>query len=71
MALAKTIMESSGRPDYWRGFQLGLQRRFYGEQFGTDLQHKIRMESIHSSSLDQLDAGCGYHDGFEEREPEI
>ena len=69
MALAKT-MENGDRSEYWRGFQLGLQRCFYGEQFGTEEQHAVRMAAINSLFSDHQETGRGYRDGFLGHDPE-
>lgn len=71
LRVASFLSENSECPEYWRGFQYGLQRYFYGKEFGTDEQHAIRMKALDSPLESYQDAGRGYRDGFLRHDPEV
>jgi len=45
-------------PEYWRAYCLGLRRRFYGENYGTDHQHASWM------NFGRGESGRGYQAGY-------
>ncbi|MEJ2724115.1 MAG: hypothetical protein P8175_05610 [Deltaproteobacteria bacterium] len=57
MIKARMMEEQGNRPDYWRGFQRGLRRRFHGEASRADKEHSLWMGLVD-------DRGRGYRDGF-------
>lgn len=54
--------KNSESPDYWSGYQRGLRRRFHGEDFGTDAEHKKWLTADGDESRRQ--ESQGYRDGY-------
>ena len=51
--------------EYWSGYQRGLGRRFHGENFGTDKEHKLWMSMVDSMYGRRRLLGKGYKAGYE------
>jgi hypothetical protein len=53
------------RSEFWRGFQRGIRRLFYGKNFGTDEEH-VKWMNFHDGEYrkklqDGYRAGVNYH----------
>jgi hypothetical protein len=64
MGKARTFQLIGDRPDYWAGYQRGLQRRFHGEDFGTLEEHHKWLALAGDET--GKDLGQGYWDGLNE-----
>ena len=62
MSRAKILWDVDDNKDYWRGYIRGLRRRYYGEKFGTDEEHRRWMDMIYDDYRKEL--GQGYRDGL-------
>ena len=66
----KNIKRGSGfeRIDYsgfWRGYRRGLCRMHYGEEYGTEEEHRTLMELANDTdNKSRLNHGLGYRAGF-------
>lgn len=66
----ENIKRGSGfeRIDYsgfWRGYRKGLCRMFYGDDYGTEDEHKSLMEAANDTdNKSRLNHGLGYRSGF-------
>lgn len=65
MAQARTMTELGDRPDYWRGYQRGVRRRYHGEAFGTDEEHDRWLSLVDSEETSRQEMGRGYRDGLQ------
>ena len=65
MRQAKTMVEIGDRPEFWAGYQRGLRRRYHGEKFGTEAEHKLWI-SLAQEKPDQPrhERGVGYRAGY-------
>jgi hypothetical protein len=64
MLWARTRAMDSRRPDYWKAFQAGLQRQFYGDKFSSAVEHESRMNQARARDPICRMKGKGYRDGF-------
>ena len=63
LAMAKSMQSlDSDRPDYWWGFQRGLRRLYYGENFETVEEHKKFLNCRNGDY--RRDLQTGYRAGF-------
>jgi DNA-binding transcriptional regulator YiaG len=58
------VMGGVERTHYWTGYKNGLQRRFYGEAFGTQEEHDHWMTTALNGDAEQEEQSRGYHDGY-------
>ncbi len=49
--------------NYAKGYMMGLRRHFYGERFGTEIEHE-QMLLLGLEGDVHVDFGHGYRDGF-------
>jgi hypothetical protein len=61
---SRTLRELGDRPEYRAGFERGLRRGFYGEQFGTAEEHALWMGAADSPDPIRAERGLGYREGF-------
>lgn len=52
------------RAAYWYGYQRGLRRAHHGDVFGTEAEHTVWMDLIHSVDMNHVQQGIGYRDGL-------
>jgi DNA-binding transcriptional regulator YiaG len=58
------VMGGVEKAAYWTGYKLGLQRRFYGETFGSRKEHDQRMVDARADDAATRERGQGYRDGY-------
>lgn len=68
MMRADTMMDAENNRDYWMGYKRGLRRKFHGENFGTETEHKLWLSAIESTDKSRRERGRGYNDGYKFRE---
>ena len=56
-----------GHAEYWRGYARGLRRNHFGENFGTEEEHKLWMTATGDAT--RRNRSRGYRDGFNAVEP--
>jgi hypothetical protein len=62
---AKTMFNvEPDKPDYWRGYILGLMRSHYGDEFCTPDQHNQWSLLVNHPDESQQQLGKGYMDGL-------
>jgi len=61
---AKTMITAGDDQDYWIGYQRGLRRNFFGENFGTEGEHKVWLSLLESPDQARSKRGQGYIDGY-------
>ncbi len=65
--MARTeAMAKMERKNYWRGYQRGLQRVYYGEKFGTPEEHRKYLDAVNSLDEGRRETGRGYADGLKD-----
>ena len=62
MMRAKSMEKHGGYPDYWQGYQRGLNRLFHG--IGTDAEHEFWMSLTDDSNHYRAERGRGYRDAL-------
>jgi hypothetical protein len=62
MALAYKSIKANDRPQYYMGYMRGLRRRYHGERFGTNTEHKQWLTLDGSYVRDEIRKG--YTDGY-------
>lgn len=65
----KTFAEISDEPEqhsYWRGYLRGLRRLYYGDNFGTEKEHKqwLTLSDRNETDLCRRALGLGYKAGL-------
>lgn len=55
---------------YWRGYQRGLRRQWYGDAFGTEDEHARFIEAASSEDRERRALGRGYRDGLNYGKPQ-
>ena len=60
--MQRTEAIKSENPNYWSGYQRGLNRRFHGKKFGTEEEHKKWLTADGDESHRQ--GSQGYRDGY-------
>ena len=56
------------RENYWRGYQKGLSRAYYGDKFGTLEEHQKFLDAVNSPDEKQRETGKGYVDALQDCE---
>ncbi|MGB5983999.1 MAG: hypothetical protein WBG37_01745 [Desulfobacterales bacterium] len=62
IAKAKIFQSKNSNPDYWMGYERGLQRQYYGRGFGTEAQHLKWL--LGEGDPRQRQRSKGYRDGL-------
>jgi len=63
------LYESRDYSGFWNGYRRGLRRLFY-ENFGTDEEHEVWMESANEKeNKSRRDRGLGYRAGYAGKNP--
>ena len=70
MAKAQAMRSAGDRPEYWAGYMRGIRRRYHGENFGTEDEHRLWMSLSDDSDQTRADRGKGYRAGYEVNLPE-
>ena len=70
MAKAQAMRSAGDRPEYWAGYMRGVRRRYHGDNFGTEDEHRLWMSLSDDSDQTRADRGQGYRDGYEVNLPE-
>jgi hypothetical protein len=63
---ARRKMESGERPDYWKGYERGLRRRYRGKPLGEPDDHGKWLGYIFSPDHSKRELGRGYFEGYHE-----
>ena len=66
MSKADILTQFGDQPNYWHGYRRGLRRRFHGEKFGTEQEHKLWMSLWNDEDISRQELGRGYRKAFEE-----
>lgn len=68
---AKTFLTTDGDSSahYWKGYQRGLRRHYYGERYETPEQHRQFLDLQFSFDLKKRETNRGYHDGLAGKAP--
>jgi len=63
---SKSMLAAGDRPEYWLGYERGLRRAFYGDQFGTQEEHETWLAAADADPDDRPrhERGQGYRDGL-------
>ena len=64
LRVANKSIRAGIRPDFWTGYIRGLQRRFRGEQLGTQEVHEKWMDLADDPDPAQSERGLGYRAGY-------
>ena len=64
MTKAKILIDEGDRPGYWRGYRWGLMRRYYGDKFRTEDEHKKTLSLVGDQNELRNQFGLGYHKGY-------
>jgi hypothetical protein len=60
------IRTDSKRESYWRGYQRGLRRTYYKEEFGTHEEHLKILKALYSEDEKQKLIVQGYDDALQD-----
>ena len=61
-----------GSPCLWKGYRKGLRRLRFGESFGTDAQHTLRMAiPLDDPDPSRREYGRGYRAGYAGNNPTV
>jgi len=60
------------RAEWWTGYMRGLRRAYYGERFGSEAEHDLRLAASTSDDPMRAALGRGYRAGLtlESRDPD-
>ncbi|MBT9175519.1 MAG: hypothetical protein DDT22_01198 [candidate division WS2 bacterium] len=63
--LQEIITSKSIEKEFWRGYRQGLRRRYHGEKFRTEKEHKLLMiKTTDNCELSQKIRAIGYESGY-------
>ena len=62
MAKAQAMRSAGDRPEYWAGYMRGLRRKYHGEDFGTDEEHRLWLTA--DGDTLRRDLSAGYRAGY-------
>ena len=62
MGRAQAMRTAGDRPEYWAGYMRGLRRKYHGEDFGTDEEHRLWLTA--DGDTLRRERSAGYRAGY-------